>query len=247
MQRVLDIDLDFFLNRIYYCQDEPQGRLDPAEYQVDSTEVVMAYLRDRCGLDEENPIPGVACEHHVEVFDHWEQMVEDGVLIPPFEVVHVDAHADMGLGNLSCLYIAEEMLIAPLEERIVPGGRDPWSLNNCNFILFALAMGWIGKLTYVRHPDCIDDIQWMHMKDFSTTSGYVQMKRFEPGFADDLKDFMEVKKLPFTADPEIPMEVVSRDDFIATEVPDFLFITQSPNYTPETIDPVFEKAKRFVG
>ncbi len=241
VQRILDIDLDFFLDRIFYGHDEPQGRLSSRDYIPDTKETILRYLIERCGLQESEPLPGALCEHHVEVFDHWEAMLQEGVLSAPFEVVHLDAHADMGLGNLSCLYIAEEMLAQPLEEREVPGGNDPWSLNNCNFLIYALALRWIGKLTYVHHPEWKDDIQWMHMKDFSTTSGIIQLKQFEPGFTDGLEDFMKIKDLPFRAEPEIPMEVVERKDYRANAKPDFVFITQSPNYTPPTMDPIFEK------
>ncbi len=246
MQLVLDIDLDFFLDRIFYAPDEPQGRLSGEEYQVDDEQKVVSYLEKQCGLSESSPVPGAMCEHHVEVYDWWEAMVDEGILEPPFEVVHVDAHADLGLGNLSCLYIAEEMLSQPVEERDVPGGTDPWSLNNCNFMIYAAAMRWLGKMTYVRHPKCVDDLQWMHMKDFSNDSGALQLKQFDPGFTEGLEDFNEVKKLPFRAEPEIPLAVQERYAFELKQRPDFLFITKSPNYTPVEMDPIFEKVRPLV-
>lgn len=247
MQLVLDIDLDFFLDRIFHCADEPPGRLSPREFRVEPEADALGYLRERCLVTEAEPTPGRACRHHREVFDHWERMIRSGELTVPFEVVHVDAHADMGLGNLSALFIAEELLARPPQRRRAPRGREPWALNNCNFLAYALALRWIGRLTYVTHPRCRDDVQWLHMKDCSSGSGFVQMKQLEPGAAARLKDFNEVRQLPFRAEPEIPMRLVPRGEFHCARRPDFLFVTQSPTYTPPTIDALFKATKAFIG
>lgn len=246
MQLVLDIDLDFFLDRILYAKEEPGSRPDAEEYLVDDVSEAMAFLRERCGLSESKPVPGFVCTRHKDVWFHWRRMLRSGVLEEPFEVVHVDAHADMGLGNNSCLYIAEELLAEPVGRRRPPIKGGEWAVGDCNFIAYALACRWIGKLTYVTHPKWEDDVQWMHMKDFSTTSGFVQMKRFEPGFTERLDHFLDVKNLPFEAEPEIPMNVVSRAGFSIERQPDFVFISQSPNYTPATADALFEAMKQFV-
>ena len=246
MQRILDIDLDFFLDKILYANDEPRGRLSDQEYQPDPEAAALTFLRDRCLLSQDHPTPGHTCKHHREVFFHWRSMLKSSELKAPFEVIHVDAHADMGLGNNSCLYIAEEMLADPPGKRSVPTGRESWQLGDCNFIAYALATRWIGKLTYVTHPNWVDDIQWLHMKDFDTKSGFVQMKRFNPGFTEGLNDFMDVKNLPFEAEPDIPLDVSPRSRFQLMEPADFVFISQSPNYTPKTADKLFASMKQFV-
>jgi hypothetical protein len=246
VQRVLDIDLDFFLDRIMYCQDEPKGRAREREFKVDDTEIALGFLRERCGLSAEEPLPGFACRQHKEVFFHWRRMLREGSLRAPFEVIHVDAHSDMGLGNNSCLYIAEDLLAQPVDKRRVPTSQDSWALGDCNFIAYALACRWIGKLTYVHHPDFVDDVQWMHMKDFSTKSGFVQMKRFEPGFTEGLQTFLDVKNIPFEAEPDIPFDVTPRSEFRCGGKPDYVFIAQSPNYTPPSADRLFERMKEFI-
>jgi len=246
VQRVLDIDLDFFLNRIFNSDHEPRGRLNARDYAPDSIETARSYLHDHCGVPRETTTPGFACEHHVDVWFHWRRLIRAGILRTPFEVIHVDAHADMGLGNNSCLYIAEELLAEPVTKRRPPIGKDTWCVRDNNFIAYALACRWIGRLTYVTHPDCQDDVQWLHMKDFDTKSGFVQMKRFAPGFAERLDHFLDVKKLPFEAEPEIPMNVVTRDDFRSDDPPDFIFLARSPNYTPPTADPLFEALSTLI-
>lgn len=246
MQSVLDIDLDFFLDRILYADDEPRGRPGDDEYQPDPPDAAVAFLREQCGLDEAEPVPGHVCRHHREVFFHWRRMLRRGELRAPFEVVHVDAHADMGLGNNSCLHIAEDLLADPPEQRRPPTHRESWAVGDCNFIAYALACRWIGRLTYVHHPDWRDDVQWLHMKDFSTTSGAVQMKRFEPGFTEGLENFLDVKELPFEPEPEIPFAAVPRGDYANADKFDFVFLSQSPNYTPPAADAVFERLRPFI-
>jgi hypothetical protein len=246
VQRVLDIDLDFFLNRIFNSDAEPRGRLDARDYRVDPTAVALAYLHENCGVPTGVATPGLACERHVDVWFQWRRMIHAGVLKTPFEVIHVDAHADMGLGNNSCLYIAEELLVEPVERRRPPIGKDTWCVRDNNFIAYALACRWIGRLTYVTHPDCQDDVQWMHMKDFDTRSGFVQMKRYPPGFADRLEHFLDIKKLPFEAEPDIPMTVVERAEYRTDSAPDFVFLARSPNYTPPTADGLFEELKKLI-
>jgi hypothetical protein len=246
MQCVLDIDLDFFLDRILYCADEPQSRPKAADFNVDSTESALSFLQDQCQLIKGFTRPGACCVQHKEVFFHWERMIKEGVLKTPFEVIHIDAHADMGFGNPSCLYIAEQYLAQPLKKRKVPLRGGPWALNNCNFLAYALAARWIGSLTYVTHPRYEDDVQWVHMKDFSTTSGFVEMKQFEPGVAQRLNDPMAIKTEPFRAEPAIPMTVVPRADFQLNRTPDFVFISQSPGYAPTTADPLYKAISDFV-
>lgn len=74
MQRVLDLDLDFFIYGVASAPfDGP--RLDPEEYPPRGLEDVMAFLQERCHLVE--PLPGRAVEHHGEVFGLW----RDGLLV----------------------------------------------------------------------------------------------------------------------------------------------------------------------
>src|SRR5689334_23347957 len=108
MQRVLDLDLDFFVQPVVF-DVPPDGQrpsstdhdvtLDPDTTlssidvdRVDGLEAAMVYLRERTRLNQ--PVPGAAVRHHDEVFDWWRDLIDDGVLCPPFHVTHVDAHAD---------------------------------------------------------------------------------------------------------------------------------------------------------
>ena len=40
-------------------------------------------------------LPGWVIEHHDEAFARWRVAIGTGLLVPPFHVTHVDAHADL--------------------------------------------------------------------------------------------------------------------------------------------------------
>jgi hypothetical protein len=50
VQRVLDIDVDFFVEPTVYDPDEDDERPDPNQHTVWPTDTAMAFLREQCGL-----------------------------------------------------------------------------------------------------------------------------------------------------------------------------------------------------
>jgi arginase family enzyme len=60
------------------------------------------------------------------------------VLVPPFHVTHVDAHADLGNGDAGYAYIMTSLLFSALEDRQRPApGPGETGLTEVNFLLFA--------------------------------------------------------------------------------------------------------------
>jgi len=55
----------------------------------------------------------LGCDHD-EAFFTWRPWLEDGSLVAPFAVVHVDAHADMGLGDAGYVSLMSELLASPV-------------------------------------------------------------------------------------------------------------------------------------
>ncbi len=77
MQRVLDLDLDFFLHGVTGDRPFDAPRLDAVDYPPWDLEDVMAFLEERCHLL--GPLPGVAVEHHGEVFGTWRDGLHGGI------------------------------------------------------------------------------------------------------------------------------------------------------------------------
>jgi hypothetical protein len=71
MFRLLDVDLDFFLDGVaeWIAKDGP--RLDSSEYHPWDQDDVLVFLQDRCLLGRK--LPGFVVEQHDELFPLWRQ------------------------------------------------------------------------------------------------------------------------------------------------------------------------------
>jgi hypothetical protein len=157
--RVLDLDLDFFLRERGHWMDGSEERPNTEEYPPWPPDLVMTFLTQQCRLDR--PRPGFVVEHHNELFYLWGEAIRAGKLATPFEVVHVDAHADLGVGDNGCIYLMRDLAFEPIERRYGilkrrrPGSREEmldlanYALGDGNWLMFALACGWVSDLTYV--------------------------------------------------------------------------------------------------
>jgi len=140
MQRVLDIDLDFFVQKVVYWPD-PTVRTDPTEHPVWPTDDALAFLTERCGL--RRALPGFVTENHGELFPRWRSAIADQLLVPPFHVTHVDAHADLGLGDAGYRYLLTDLLFQEVKDRQDPLVGPTTGLNDGNHLAFAIARdGW---------------------------------------------------------------------------------------------------------
>ena len=103
---ILDIDLDFFqFGRMQLVPNNTTSRPSIDRVQPWSIESTVEFLEKRCHLNKKNKVKGYIVEQHHELFFLWKQMIEKGQLNAPFSVFHIDAHADLGLGDCSWTYI----------------------------------------------------------------------------------------------------------------------------------------------
>jgi hypothetical protein len=141
INRVLDIDLDFFLNDVHYFSQN-NCRLSSEDYKPWSADKVVAFLENNCGINRQNKIRGKIVTHHQEAFFYWRQLVINRDIKVPFDVVHIDAHADLGLGDAGWVYLMGELLHKKLNERIYPKEGSK-GLNAGNYLAFAIACRWV--------------------------------------------------------------------------------------------------------
>jgi len=87
----------------------------PIDYPVWTVDQAAAFLLDQCGL--EGPLPGLAVERHGEAFGRWGAALSNGKIDAPLTVTHVDAHADLGLGESVHMEIMGELLFEPMAHR----------------------------------------------------------------------------------------------------------------------------------
>jgi hypothetical protein len=247
---VLDIDLDFFV-RPYPHQCAQGGRLPGCRYHPWGESETREYLINRCGLREGHKVPGaIATEHH-ELFDNWRALIEHGVLRAPFDLTHVDSHADlsMGFGDASLHYIMTELLHEPIEARTMPKRGGGYGLSEGNYLTFAVACRWIARLTYVHHPEMpaanlgLHDIPDCLFRDDDPRSNALQLKKLP-------RNFPIGERCSAVAaiglEPEIPIEIVDCHSFTAPPSPEFVFVARSPRYTPASSDALLTLSTQFI-
>ena len=120
--------------------------------------------------------------NHNEVLYYWGKLIQEYRLSVPFEVVHIDSYADLGLGYPSWVFILDSLLSAPAEERMKIENYGEmfekyYEPSIGDYLLFALAFKWIRKLVYVCNlTDMGNDYVWMILKDGIEPNDKIQLE-----------------------------------------------------------------------
>ncbi|MFX1325502.1 MAG: hypothetical protein ACFE8N_11125, partial [Promethearchaeota archaeon] len=93
MDRILDIDLDFFLNKIAEAREDGK-RLKKKHYYPWNKIALASFLENKCLLSKKNRIPGKIVTNHQKAFFFWRELFLNQKIKIPFELVHIDAHSD---------------------------------------------------------------------------------------------------------------------------------------------------------
>ena len=187
-------------------------------------------------------------EEHDGVYKKWRDLNVANRLAIPFDVVHVDARADLGMGDSSWHYISTDLLHRNECDRINPIEGGPNGLNQGNFLLFAVACRWIRELTYVYHPDSkigfgLRDIPRTAMKNFDVDCQIIQLKKFNSLTPLGIRPEDSVL---VGLEPEVPLHKVAGKDFMASANFDFMFLTRSPRYTPAIADALIPVIMQYI-
>lgn len=232
--RVLDIDLDFFLADC--CPLADKGRRPALKGREPwEADKVISFLEGQCGLDTHCPVPGKVFETHDMALDYWEGLIKEGRLSIPFEVTHVDAHSDLGIGRPGPSFVLNNVLAMQPEKRPdLKRYRDMVKLDEGNYLLFALAFRWISSLENIRAPLSRPDIPPVILacgRDDLICMSSLPSK------------LMEVRNGP---EPAIPFSVYQDYTvFRAAGRYDFVSLAMSPRYTPEAADPLANVISRY--
>jgi hypothetical protein len=236
----LNLDLDFFVHGVAHWRAPEDERLDSREFRPWSHDEVLSFLQERCGLRAS--LPGFVVKHHGELFARWRAAIDAGRLSTPFDLVHVDAHADLGLGDSGYVYLMTDVLFEP------PSGRrhpevGPTRLADGNWLAFAIACRWISTMTYVFNEGGGKDLLHLHMQDFDHAASNIELKAVRPE---------ELKRVMFSPasrpeidsrEPLVPFAQIPWRSFSTNEPFDAICLAQSPPFTPAASDEVFDLIK----
>jgi hypothetical protein len=254
--RVLDLDLDFFIEGAAHWIASSDARLDADEYPPWPHEKALSFLEDRCKLT--GKLPGFVVEHHAEVFGCWREAIAAGRLEPPFSVTHVDGHADLGLGDAGYMYLMRELLFLPPEERQFPN-TGPGGVDDGNWLAFAIACRWISELVYVLNTSGPPGDLFPYYMDV-----YLSGADREVGFAGRANNIQlaavtaeQLNRIPHPLgdeplkvehlEPMVPFAWVPSTKFEASEPYDVVCLARSPAFTPAESDELFDEIrKRFI-
>ncbi|CDS91625.1 conserved hypothetical protein [Sphingobacterium sp. PM2-P1-29] len=249
--RILDIDLDFFLDRKAYSTVTSIARLDENEYKCWTEEATINFLENNCGLSAENKIPGRFFTHHDEVFYLLKELQEQNDFSLKFAIDHIDAHADLGMGDLSYEYISTEILHRPLLNRSTIEIKNGWKgISAGNYLAFAIACRWITELKYINIEKWFDDLPPFHFQNFDISTNTIELKIFNSSQIEQMQlgDFyVRARNIqPLAIEPSIPFQKIEFKDFLGDGNYDYIFLTQSPGYTPPSSDKLIPVIKNYM-
>ena len=256
VMKILDLDMDFFLEKApFFISQDSSKRVDGNEYKVWDREKVVDFLETNLKLSKEHKISGRIVNHHHEALYYWRELIGRGNLCTPFEVVHIDSHADLGLGASSWPFIFEKLLGLNIEERVaVEEYGEHFDEYNIpcisDYLLFVIAFRWISKLTYVCNPseDGYDYLPYI-LKDGIEPNDRIQLPYNPDRSPFDLNDDMTKRSYLDSAilEPEVAFEIIHKIEDVTYDG-DFDFITfaVSPNYTPESADFIKELIQDYM-
>jgi UPF0489 domain len=254
--RVLDLDLDFFIEGAANSRASNDARLDAADFPPWPREKALSFLEDRCKLT--GKLPGFVVEHHAGVFACWREAISAGSLQPPFSVTHVDGHADLGLGDIGYEYLMTELLFLTPEERQSPKS-GPGGVDDGNWLAFAVACRWIADLVYVLNTSGPPDDVFPYYMDvylsgadrkagFTGRANNIQLAAFDAEQLTRVKAPLGDEPLTVTHfEPKVPFRWVPSTEFAADEPYDVVCLARSPAFTPSESDELFDEIReRFI-
>lgn len=262
--KILDLDMDYFLTHVYHnISDNSNLRIQerfPGE-EVWAECRVKRFIEDNLGLSKKNKIRGRVVTGHNESLFLWKDLIEKGELLTPFEVVHVDSHADLGLGYLSPYFITKELLAYPVNERLQHSSYldsdKQKGISIGDYLLFAIAYRWISKLTYCSNPNNqSNDYPWFIIKDFKEKNAWrdsvenIIQLLYNPNMeVPDYRDNVHREKFLNASfkEPEVPFCIIPTSELVHFKGDfDFAVLAQSPNYTPESADFIMDIFREYI-
>jgi hypothetical protein len=230
--RILDLDLDFFLNKNSYRSVGNSWRLG-SEYKPWSASKVRHFLEYRCLLSSSDPVKGHIVESHDEVLNLWRRLIESNDLRVPFAVVHIDAHPDLWIGDglsltSGSLSIASEQGLAHLKKKHIHSG---------NYLTHAISYGWVSSLVWVPLGERLNGLpEWD--ADARSILKHRAKWEIESSSTHDLTRAESSHAVSFN--------ILPWQRFRMSDTFDYMALSKSPNFTPPESDRLISVVERYM-
>ncbi len=252
--RVLDLDMDYFLDcPVCERSHDTNDRVTDEEVikSVWSEERVRLFLEHNLGLSTTKRRQGrVVCGHNEALF-FWEELIKKKKLVTPFDVVHVDSHADLGMHCLGKAHVFDELLYWPVDIRSknirnqYTVGEKYCDIDIGEYLLFAIAYQWVSELIYCGNPN-------KDSGDFPgeiLAQGEIPSYKFKDIFSSTIKlqaRSVGEEKSPFE-EPTIPFRIIPTVKQVSFDGEyDYVLLAQSPNYTPANADYIMDIFREYI-
>lgn len=253
MMRVLDLDLDYFLDSPICEQNHDSDERVDDEICIKSVwneERVRAFLELNLGLSKSKKIKGRVLKGHNEALYFWDELIANGELATPFSVVHVDSHPDLGFGCISKCFVLTDLLTYPLECRSPRFCKDYemdgkfYNIDIGDYLLFGLAFRWFDEIIYCANPNCDcgtipEGILTKYIPEHLSkpTKYQIQLQECKAGGNEDT----------LSKEPVVPLLIIPTTESVQFDGNfDFISIAQSPNYTPKNADYILDIVKEYI-
>ena len=261
--RVLDLDMDYFMTEIANTPFSCEERLNEKDYgnSVWPADKVRQFLEQNLGLSK-NKKPGRIVKGHNEALFFWEELIHLNKLSDPFDVIHVDSHADLGLGEASWSFLQSEFLALSIDSRRKINKyefcNEIKSISIGDYLLWAVAYKMVASITYCANPhgDKNDYVLYT-LKDFheeyigdKPVKNYIQLKynRMMKKPRNNSPDAYKKKYLDGAIkDLEVELLIIPTIEDVKFDGNfDFVVMAQSPNYTPASADFILEIFREYI-
>jgi hypothetical protein len=230
---VLDIDMDYFLDKISRAETN-LVRLSSKEYKTWEQFEFIDFIENKIRLNKGNLIKGKVVTHHNEAFYCFRDAIDKNIISYPFKLIHVDAHADFGyIPDGSQSYIVKKYLDKPYDKQIYPEFIKDFGLYqrfDCsNFLLYSVACGWIVEMDYLYHPT----LEELDMHGFNIS----QQKPDE--FTLTIDNEKSICR-------ELFIKTIPKQEVNIREKIDLVIISRSPQYTTKETDELVDIIRQYI-
>ncbi len=247
--KVLDIDLDFFLDKVTYPISN-KSRYPDEMCEVWSEKKVVEYFEKILGLSKERKVKGRIIERHNESLDFWEEQIASKKLTIPFQIIHIDSHSDldyidrtiegeldssgyMQLLSLPCVKNRYQLIYKSTTNEL----HEKW-INEGNYLIFSIAFEWVKKIVY-----CTNTTESYMNNDYPKQFVFKDIFEKNNKYSKILYLANSNNKEKYLVDYDIITKIQNDENFGDY---DFITFAKSPQYTPKKSDFIISIIKEYI-